>query len=325
MAPLTHTFDIRFARSAGFGSWLETPSNRFQWKGAGRLSITSDGITIAAKRGITSLFRLAPPRRIAAADLKEVYREGAALRFEFATPENPREVVPLWVGDRDIAANIVQLLPTTQTVELDETPARPAPRTRGDRRIVAALSIGIAIGAIATGLLTRPVRSPAPIVDGSPPANVAPVAIEVDVAAPSMPIPLPEPRSVPRDSAAYKSAARAVSAFSAEANELLKAYQLNRMDLESDAMTREQFADSLPALERRWWTLTLQILDAEELAVPQFADVRAAMLGVGTHWRKFLTLYAEGMRKDDPALIRLAFSTLARAESAQWRVWQFEP
>ncbi|MBC8025805.1 MAG: hypothetical protein H7Y89_07430 [Steroidobacteraceae bacterium] len=326
MAPLTHTFDIRFARTAGFAAWLEAPANRFRWKGAGRLSISSDGITIASRRGISSLFRLAPSRRIPAGDLKEVYREGAALRFEFATAESAREVVPLWVKDRETAANIVHLLPTTRTVELEESHSRAAPRARIDRRVAVALLAGIAIGGVATWALMR--NEPAPIAIGSQLARVADgvaVPVEVDGAAPSMPIPFPEPRPVPRDSAAYKSAARAVSAFNAEASELLKAYQLNRMDLESETMTREQFAESLPALERRWWKLTLQVLDADELAVPQFAEVRASTLEVGAHWRKFLALYAEGMRKDDPALIRRAFSTLALAEREQPRLWQFVP
>ena len=319
---MTHTFDIRFARTAGFAAWLEAPANRFRWKGAGRLSISSDGITIAASRGLASLFRLVPSRKIPAGDLKEVYREGAALRLEFATAESARGVVPLWVKDRETAANIVHLLPTTRTVELEESHERAAPRARIDRRVAGALLAGVAIGVAATYALMR--TDPAPIAIESPPASVA-ATVEVDDAAPSMPVALPEPRPAPRDSAAYKSAARVVSAFNAEANDLLKAYQLNRMDLESDVMTREQFADALPALERRWWKLTLQVMDADELAVPQFADVRAATLDVAVHWRNFLTLYAEGMRKDDPAMIRRAFSTLARAEREQWTLRRFVP
>jgi hypothetical protein len=48
------------------------------------------------------------------------------------------------------------------------------------------------------------------------------------------------------------------------------------------------------------------------------------MLDVAANWRQFLFLYADGMRKDDPAIIRTAFATLQRAERAQWRVWRFE-
>ncbi len=319
---MTHTFDIRFARTAGFAAWLEAPANRFRWKGAGRLSISPDGITIAASRGLASLFRRTPSRKIRAGDLKEVYREGAALRLEFATAESAREVVPLWVKDRETAANIVNLLPTTRTVELEESPAHAEPRARIDRRVAAALLAGIAIGVAATWALMGNERAPVAVV--SQPAIVA-AKVEVDSAAPAMPVPFPEPRPVSSDSAAYKSAARVVSVFNAEANDLLKAYQLNRMDLESDVMTREQFADALPALERRWWKLTLQVMDADELAVPQFADVRAATLDVAVHWRNFLTLYAEGMRKDDPAMIRRAFSTLALAEREQWTLRRFVP
>lgn len=321
---MTHTFDIRFASTAGLAAWLEAPVNRFRWKGAGRLSITSDGITIAGRRGFSSLFRLAPSRRIPASDLKDVYREGAALRLEFATAESAREVVPLWVKDRETAANIVQLLPTTRTVEFEESRARAAPRARIDRRVVVALVAGIAIGVVATWVLMRDERAPAEMAAASERGSVA-AAVEVDDAAPAIPIALAEPRPAPLDSAAFKTAARAVTAFNAEADVLIKAYQLNRMDLESEAVTREQFADSLPALERRWWKLTLQIMDANELAVPQFAEARASTLAMGFYWRKFLTMYSEGMRKDDPALIRSAFSTLALAEREQYALWQFVP
>jgi hypothetical protein len=182
------------------------------------------------------------------------------------------------------------------------------------------LLAGVAIGAIATAMLMRA----APLVDKPGATTVAPAAIEVDDAAPSMPVSLPDTRSVLRDGAAYKSAARVVSAFNAEAAELLRAYQLNRMELETDVLSREQFADALPELERQWSKLTVKILDTDELAVPQFADVRAAMLDVAAHWRQFLFQYADGMRKDDPALIRKAFATLRQAELAQWRVWRFE-
>jgi hypothetical protein len=116
---LTHTFDIRFAQSAGATAWLREPANRFRWKGAGKLSIAPDSVTIVARRGFACVFRRVHSRRIDAPDLKEVYREGAALRLEFSTADNAREVLPLWVDDRETAANIVQLLPTTRTVELD--------------------------------------------------------------------------------------------------------------------------------------------------------------------------------------------------------------
>jgi hypothetical protein len=115
------TFDIRFARSSGLAAFFQAPTNSFRWKGAGRLSIDPEGITITAKRGVLALF--ARTRWVSAADLKGVLREGEALRVDFATDNNSRAVVLFWVHDQEKAEEIVRLLPTSQTVELDHDAA----------------------------------------------------------------------------------------------------------------------------------------------------------------------------------------------------------
>lgn len=115
---MAHTFDIRFDRATGLAALLQAPSNRFGWKGGGRLSIDAQGLEVAASRRRS--------QRIPAADIREVYREGDALRLEFAAGNEARSVLPFWARDRDTAARIVELLPTTRTVEVEEaSPARP--------------------------------------------------------------------------------------------------------------------------------------------------------------------------------------------------------
>src|SRR5688572_32865876 len=89
---MAHTFEIRFARSAGLAGLFEAPGNSFRWKGAGRLSIDAQGISIAVKRGLTNLLSRRRSHRIAAAELTEVYREGDALRLEFGS-DNRREEI----------------------------------------------------------------------------------------------------------------------------------------------------------------------------------------------------------------------------------------
>src|SRR5688572_9453451 len=78
---LSHTFDVRFAPSSGLAAILAEPANTLRWKGAGRISIQPGVVTIAVKRG---LFLHKRSRRIAAEQLREVYREGDALRLEFS-------------------------------------------------------------------------------------------------------------------------------------------------------------------------------------------------------------------------------------------------
>jgi hypothetical protein len=323
---LTHTFDIRFARSAGFGAWLEEPGNRFRWKGAGRLSISRDGITIAAKRSLASLFRGAAPRRIPAENLKEVYREGAALRFEFSTTDNPREVVPLWVRDRETAANIVQLLPTTRTVELEETSTRAAPRARVDARVVIALLSGVAIGA-AIAYVSMRGNSVAPVIAVETPAPPV-IGTSVDTASPIATI---EARSVDarardlRGSPGYLLAAPIIVEFNSRAEGLLHDYRLRREDLESDVLSREQYADALSALQLEWWDATTPLLEAHALEHPDVVAIRATMLETSRHWRDFLIVYGEGMRRDDPNRIARSWGILWMAERAQWKMRDYAP
>ena len=118
---MAHTFDIRFARSGGIAALFDAAGNSFGWKGGGWLSIDAQGMSFAPKRNIVSLLARRRSQRIPAEKIKEIYREGDALRVEFATEENPRTVLPFWARDRDTAAQIVQLLPTSRTFELEHT------------------------------------------------------------------------------------------------------------------------------------------------------------------------------------------------------------
>jgi hypothetical protein len=155
---MAHTFDIRFARSAGLAALLEAPSNSFHWSGSGRLSIDAQGVSVAVKRTLLSLLARNRTRRIPAADLKEVFREGEALRVEFATDKSARASLLFWANDRDTAAQIVRLLPTTRTVELEEN--AHGQKFRVNRRSAAVLGITLAV--IASAIVTIRSGNPQP-------------------------------------------------------------------------------------------------------------------------------------------------------------------
>jgi len=139
---MAHTFDIRFARSGvwwrcskrrptAFAGWQRPVEHRRQ------------GISVAVKRGMLSLLARNRTRRIPAANLKDVFREGDALRVEFATVESPRVSLRFWARDRDTAAQIVQLLPTSRTVEIEEI--SPASRFRVNRRAISLLGAALVV------------------------------------------------------------------------------------------------------------------------------------------------------------------------------------
>ncbi len=116
-------FDIRFSKSDGLLGLFEAPANGFGWKGAGRLSIDAEGIRIAVRRSLLTLLssasRVFPPD-----SLTEAYREGDELRLVFADGSQG-QTVAVWAR-RGAASEIVKLLPTRQTVELDHPLLPPA-------------------------------------------------------------------------------------------------------------------------------------------------------------------------------------------------------
>jgi hypothetical protein len=145
---MAHTFDIRFARSGGIAALFDAAENSFGWKGGGLLSIDAQGMSFALKRNIVSLLARRRSQRIPAEKIKEIYREGDALRVEFAIEGNPRAVLPFWARDRDTAAQIVQLLPTSRTFELEHSTHEP---DKGRKRMP--LFLGAAAAVLVAGAL----------------------------------------------------------------------------------------------------------------------------------------------------------------------------
>ena len=117
---MAQTFDIRFARTPGLAALLEVPENRFRWKGGGLLRIDSRGISIGLKRGLLALLGGKRTQRIPSEDLRAVYREGEAVRVEYQSG-SANVVLPFWADNRDAAAQIVRMLPTSQTVEIEHS------------------------------------------------------------------------------------------------------------------------------------------------------------------------------------------------------------
>ena len=200
---MPQTFDIRFARSAGFAAMLEAPANTFRWKGAGSLRIDAEGISIAVKRGLLSLFARHTSRRIEAAELREVYREGEALRVEFASDAIKRGRLRFWASDSATAAEIVRLLPTTRTVEMEQSADAPAPDKSDSRwRLAILLTATLVIACGALFFKRSPAGSPVPSVDvpaakavptvnpaSSPEAQASPVSAALPSALPRVALP----------------------------------------------------------------------------------------------------------------------------------------
>jgi hypothetical protein len=306
---MAHTFDIRFARSAGIQGFLEAPANSFRWKGSGTLRIDAAGISFAVRRGILSL---KSRKRIEAAHLEQVYREGHALHLTFASKDHPRASISCWAADAGTAAEIVGLLPTRRTIELDSVspPGTAAPRY--DRRTVGALLLFFAMffGGAALLIPAPEVAPPAarPLIE----APNIPVLVNLD--ATSLVLPPDFAVAIPQGSPQYAVASRQLAAFEKDAEALLIDYRVDRKLLESGAMDAEAFANRMATLELAWWAVTYRMLGDNEFAAMGLLDIRATLLASARHWRTFLANHADGVREGDHVKIAKSFEDLARAE-----------
>ena len=161
---MTQTFDIRFARSAGLAALLEVPGNVFRWKGGGHLRIDPHGISIGVRRGFLALLGGKRTQRIPTEQLRAVYREGDALRLEFQSGKSARVVLPFWARDRETAAKIVRLLPTAQTLEIEEATRHTKPRA--DWRMLMLLGAAFVILVLGTWAAFQQTRSQASAAPG---------------------------------------------------------------------------------------------------------------------------------------------------------------
>jgi hypothetical protein len=175
---MPQTFDIRFDRVTGLSMLFDSPRNSFGWRGGGLLSVDAEGISVAVKRGVLSLLSRHRSQRIPAGSIREVYREGEALRVEFATGDNPRITLPFWAPDRATAAQIVESLPTTRTVEVEDEPGER--RSAGGARRLPLLMAAAVLLIVVCGALfinfRRPVADSAVVAEVPPMMELPPLA-----------------------------------------------------------------------------------------------------------------------------------------------------
>ena len=316
---MTQTFDIRFARTAGLAALLESPGNVFRWKGVGHLRIDPHGISIGVKLALLALSGGKHTQRIPTEQLRAVYRDGDALRVEYQPGETARVVLPFWAGDRATAAQIVRLLPTTHTVELEHSTGASSPQhPRADWRVV--LSVGALLVVMVASLWAFYSRSHLAIETAAPAhPRETPVPAAEAVQEPQPVQAEPVVVLIPRGTAAYEVAQVQLRAFESQAMQLEVEWRNQFRRLVAGMLTREDFVKKTDGFITGWWNVTFWILGNDRLADPALFDLRAAMLGTARQWREFHQMYAKGLRDHDDLLMTRAIDAISRALETQSR------
>jgi hypothetical protein len=350
---MAHTFHIRFARNSGLAALLEAPANSFHWKGSGRLSIDNEWLVFARSRQFPWSFgRLL--RRVPAAALAGVYREGDSLRLEFSG--SPRLVVPIWARDHQDAAEIVRLMPTDRTVELDGVSPQAKPASSRRVGIVLVAVVSLIVGVLARSMFENreAIRElPAAAMEVTP-ASIPEIASSPSIAStgaaksaaslgagadaaasPAMRLATPAtqvdsvtgefeaaPDTQPTGSNALHPS---TSIAPGEQDNEAAVPRSDFFRAESAALQSEYVygRTSTADLERRWWALSVRLYNSPEFDDWRLRPLIDAQLGVSLNWRISLSNYDAAINSGNQTRIDAARADLENANELTNHVQSF--
>jgi hypothetical protein len=300
---LPRTFPVRFNATPGLASLLRPARNSYRWVGSGTVVLDEHGIQITAKR-----LTLLGPRRtehfIHPSEIREVYREGDTIRIDLNGAAR-RTFVRLWAEDAARASEIVRLLPTSRTIEIEGAAAeRAGPlvfRAREDETHRSLLWFAPLV--ILAGVLGWLVFVPGSQVPTSRPQK------PVGVQAPAVIHPARIPYALSLE------ARGDLQKFIPRLQGLAVQFSMSLDAVQRGNISREDFQASL----EKWLLPQWELLSFELSSVPPTNSVRtdadAQINAVVSSWRLVLSTYAQGLRDNDYREVLKAFDYLRDAEA----------
>jgi hypothetical protein len=304
---------VRFSSTSGLVSRLYRPLNSFQWVGPATLRFTGKGVVVTAKRA-TWLGLRQTQHLITPAEIRDVYREANAVQVHLQGSR--KGYFRLWAEDSASAAQIVDLLPTTQTIEFESAIREPEIIIAWRLPIVGlvALLAAVSVGTLAWMAVQRGLAGRQPTVTGSPEPRVQ-----------SQPKPV-APMTKPQVVAAGDDALLAdqdLRVFGARIETLAGEFRVAWDTLQYGYVSQRKFADELDEwLRPQWDTLEAQLRRTG--AVQGSARERAdhELMGEINNWQLALYAYADDLRKQRQVV--KSFEYLTRADEHLHRAQQMQ-
>lgn len=287
---LPRTFPVRFNVTPGVAA-----QNSYRWVGAGSVLLDEQGIQITARR-LTLLGLRRVEHFIHRSEILEVYREGDTIRIDLQG-EARRSFVRFWAQDAARAAEIVRLLPTTRTIELEGG----AERARGGdthKSVLWYALVAILAGVLASFVFLPRSRVPTP-------RQQQPVGMQAPAV--NRPARIPYALSLEARGDLQKFTPR-IQALADQFAVAFEAVQRGNISQQDFRVGLEKWL--LP----QWATLASQ-LPPTPVTDPVRADADAQIYGVIVTWQLVLSTYAQGLRDNDYREVLKAFDYLRDAEA----------
>jgi len=305
-------FPVRFTLARRPFSWLRRPPNGFGWVGGGTLRLESQGVRVTGRHltllGLRRLQYLIRPDEI-----RDVYREGNVVQINLRTgPRRP--MLRFWLADVAQAAELVARLPTHRTIELEARLRSPESRRGSLRPAFGLLALAAAVLIALTWLRSArigPVPTWVPPYTGTPRAAAPADALQRAVAGTT--------------DAEMLQSRTDLEKFSGRFDALATQFATALSALTAGALSQPEFADGLDRwLQPQWATLARQLPSASPGAAPETlrARIDSELRAVIAGWQRALTLYAHGLRAQDPREVNRAFEAMRGADEHQRHAWQ---
>ncbi len=282
--------------------------NVLGWIDAGTVLLDQHGIRVNAKR-LTLLGLRRTSRLIEGAAIREVYREGAAIQIDLQA-DGRRSTCRFCAADARQAAEIVRLLPTSRTIELDGTAPGPA---AGPSESDGWSSLWIPLGAVLLVVLAWLGATRLPLFSGA----LAPEHVRASRSQ----LPLQSAQVVKRVSGAQLQveslgARQDLGKFIPRFDALTLQFAVAFEALQLGKLSQVEFADNLQrSLLPQWDALAAELESAADNQGNSVrAEADAALKGAIDSWHQALPTYAHGLRNNDHREVLKAFGYIADAE-----------
>jgi hypothetical protein len=240
-------------------------------------------------------------------EIREVYREGSAVRVDLREAGVDRPFFWFWAEDVAAAAAVVRLLASKRSIEFDEGFSERLPNSSGQPRRTWLPVLPLTLTLLVAALLIWFARSR---YEAQTPASVK---------APAQPPSTGQARLQP-SRADIVQARREVDRFDSETSALEMEFARSFESLQKGGLSQQDFINRLDDSLVPQWEAIQRKLTSNPLPIGSAAaGVREDLVTSSINWERALRIYGAGLRVHDANVVLLSFEYLKHADDARRR------
>jgi hypothetical protein len=291
-------------------------------EGSGTLSVHPRGVHFSSSRR-RLLGHSTEERFVPAPEIRDVYREANGVRMDYRV-DSHHETLQFWAEDAAEAASIVQQLPTARTIEMEETPRKPAdvealipiaPRTLVMFAGLVVTAVVAAGGAIWLGKTL--VQEPGVPMPKETTRRAISAGAQREQSLPAQAAQTAAPLATGSTSD-FLDARSEYRAFAKRSSALEEQFRVAFVALQDGSLPREDFIQGLNHwLIPQWRSQALQLSNSTPPSGTHRETFHVLAKDVVSDWQSALAEYADGLKAEDRDKVLHSFALMSEADKAE--------